>query len=572
MDTSVPEHLSATRHLISTFFRKSERELLHLTQNLPSNSEKNDLSDVAEVIEYLFPVFERICIDIAQIDWFIGQASELLSSLRTLRNSLAPVNRVPPELITSIISYRLGQIPDLGQYQVLLTSAAVCRYWRAAICSFPSLWTTMSDVYHPQLRRIILERSKASPLHVFCLRPSDGFMEEIGAHTPRIKTLQCKVAFDGGFDEPFNRGGSPNQMITDFRTCSDALETLYLSRNGSLDIPETVRFGIVSTNPAALRTLQLRYVPLTIQFTQLTTLTTFSYFNPHIRSELLLDFLAANTLLEEVTIHCLNIPDPPNRPVVPLDHLRQLSLNIGDTVQSLLQCLRLPPTTRIDLFLNRLAEGKLLWELLPPSLHDLPGIANTTLLHCKFTTELHLIVIGSNQSGGMITVRGHPTQLFAGKPVNLRPLNLGTVREIVVSSRTRPLASMWSRFRQAIQEMSSVETLVVGSRVTLHGLPAVLVNKDLLPNLSAITLVAPSLDEITSFVLSVIVRNEIPEVKRIGFLEILCPRYEEDLFTEAIKRPLEGHVGLVEVRAVQDAEDVWVKSIKRTVDRDGFFR
>jgi len=35
---------------------------------------------------------------------------------------------------------------------------------------------------------------------------------------------------------------------------------------------------------------------LTIQFTQLTTLTNFSYFDPHVRSELLLDFLAANTL------------------------------------------------------------------------------------------------------------------------------------------------------------------------------------------------------------------------------------------------------------------------------------
>jgi hypothetical protein len=37
-----------------------------------------------------------------------------------------------------------------------------------------------------------------------------------------------------------------------------------------------------------------------------------------------------------------------------------------------------------------------------------------------------------------------------------------------------------------------VETLVVGSRVTLHDLPAILMNEDLLPNLSAITLVTPS--------------------------------------------------------------------------------
>ena len=397
-------------------------------------------------------------------------------------------------------------------------------------------------------------------------------MVDIGAHTTRIKILQCKVTFGGGLDEPSSREGNPNQMISDFKTPSDALETLRLSRNVISDIPETIRFGIVPTNPKALRTLHLRHLPLTIQFAQLTTLTNFSYSNPHVHSELLLDFLAANTLLEDVTIHCMNISDPSHRPVIPLDHLRQLSLKMGHTAQNLLQCLRLPATSRIDLFLNRLAEGKLLWELLPASLDALPGIADTTLLHCKFTTEFHLIVIGSNPVGGMITARGHPTQVFVGKPVNLRPLNLGVVRELVLSSRTRPLTSMWSRFGQAIQEMNSLETLVVGSRVTLHDLPAILMNRDLLPNLSAITLVAPSFDEIASFVSSVVVRNRTPDAKRIEFLEILCSRYEEDALAEAVRGPLEGDVGLVEVRAVQDADDVWVKSIKRTIDRDGFFR
>ena len=359
-------------------------------------------------------------------------------------------------------------------------------------------------------------------------------------------------------------------MVSDFKTSSDTLETLYLSRNGLSNIPETVRFGIVPTNPKALRTLQLRYVPLTVQLAQLTTLTTFHYFNPYIRSDLLLDFLAANPFLVDVSIHCTGVYNLPDRDVIALDHLRQLSLTIGDTTQDLLQCLRLPMASRVDLFLNRMTEGKPLWELLPPSLDALPGIANTSLLHCKFTTEFHMIVIGSNPTGGVITVRGHPTQLFAGKPVNLRPLNLGMVREFVLTSRTRPLAGMWARFRQTVLEMSNLETLVIGSRVTLHDLPAILTQKDLLPSLSAITLVAPSLDEIAALVSSVVARNQIPEAKRIEFLEVLCSRYEEKSVVEAVKRPLERWVGLVEVRVVQDVDEVWVNSIKRTIDRDGF--
>ena len=397
-------------------------------------------------------------------------------------------------------------------------------------------------------------------------------MEDIGAHASRIKTLHCRITFGGGLDEPFNDSGNPNQMVSDFKTSSDVLETLCLYRNGLRDISETVRFGILPVDPKTLRTLDLRKVPLTVQLTQLTSVTNFFYSISRIRSELLLDFLAANTLLEDIAIECINITDPPSRPIVPLDHLRQLSLRMGPTVQSLLQCLRLPSSSRIDLFMNSLAEGKLLLELLPASLHALPGIANTTLLQCRITSEFHLIVIGSNPDGGMVTVRGHPTQLFAGKPVNLRPLNLGIVREFVLSSRTISLGSTWTRFRQTIQEMNGVETLVVGGRVTLHGLPEILKDKDLFPNLSAITLMTPPLDEILSFVSSILTRTQTPGAKRIEFLEVLCSSFDGDCLVGAVKGPLEGFVGLVEIRAVQDADDVWIKSIKRAIDRDGFFK
>jgi len=112
-----------------------------------------------------------------------------------------------------------------------------------------------------------------------------------------------------------------------------------------------------------------------------------------------------------------------------------------------------------------------------------------------------------------------------------------------------------------------VETLVVGSRVPLHDLPAILMVKGLL---SAITLVAPSPDETPRFVSSVIAHNGMAGVRRIEFLEILCPRYEADLVAEAVNRPLEGHVGLVEVRSVRDVGGVWVKSINRAIEREFF--
>ena len=117
-----------------------------------------------------------------------------------------------------------------------------------------------------------------------------------------------------------------------------------------------------------------------------------------------------------------------------------------------------------------------------------------------------------------------------------------------------------------------METLVVGGRVTLHGLPAILKDKDLFPNLSAITLMTPPLNEIPSFVSSILDRTRTSGVKKIEFLEVLCSSFDGDCLAEAVKRPLEGYVGLVEVRVIQDADDVWIKSIRRAIDRDGLFK
>ena len=66
MNLSTPEHRSTAKHLISTFFRKSEHELSRLTEKLPSDSGRYDVSNVSEVIPPLFFFFldEDICIDL----------------------------------------------------------------------------------------------------------------------------------------------------------------------------------------------------------------------------------------------------------------------------------------------------------------------------------------------------------------------------------------------------------------------------------------------------------------------------------------------------------------------------
>ena len=56
MNSLAPDHLFAAKHLISAFFRDSERKLSPLTQKFSSNSTKCGHFDVAEVIFFSFHI------------------------------------------------------------------------------------------------------------------------------------------------------------------------------------------------------------------------------------------------------------------------------------------------------------------------------------------------------------------------------------------------------------------------------------------------------------------------------------------------------------------------------------
>ena len=84
-----------------------------------------------------------------------------------------------------------------------------------------------------------------------------------------------------------------------------------------------------------------------------------------------------------------------------------------------------PPTSRIDLFLDRLPEGKLLWQTPLDS-----GRVQPSRWHDYRTWTSRTTPCGETD-----------------KP---RLPNPGTAQKAVVSSRTRPFASIWSRFQQAI--------------------------------------------------------------------------------------------------------------------------
>ena len=77
---------------------------------------------------------------------------------------LAPANGLPPEIISHIGRYVLGD--DAIDTRAIVPLTHVCRYWRDSIASTPDNWTLVSNERLEDLAALSLERSKAAPLTI----------------------------------------------------------------------------------------------------------------------------------------------------------------------------------------------------------------------------------------------------------------------------------------------------------------------------------------------------------------------------------------------------------------------
>lgn len=104
-----------------------------------------------------------------QIDQEIAHLEHALFALKARRNNLAPILRLPPELLALIFVFNAYSYEDADPIEADDLSwarvAHVCRYWRMVAIDCPRLW------YRVTLRgqrwvATVLERSKAVPLVV----------------------------------------------------------------------------------------------------------------------------------------------------------------------------------------------------------------------------------------------------------------------------------------------------------------------------------------------------------------------------------------------------------------------
>lgn len=164
-------------------------------------------------------------------------------SMRFLRNSFVPANRLPPEILSLIPS-------SFQSKRDLVNATAVCRYWRNTLLSFPNLWRDVDcsgsrGAFRYYMFRVCLERSWAVPLNVRLA--SIKYLSDIAPHIARFSTLKIELAVPERFGEIAAYFSRPAPILRELSISTIA------PRNQDLSIPPELFGG----DFASLRTLRI---------------------------------------------------------------------------------------------------------------------------------------------------------------------------------------------------------------------------------------------------------------------------------------------------------------------------
>ena len=128
---------------------------------------------------------------LTQVDDAISRIPEIQRKAKNARNSLAPINRFPPETLALVAAF-------FESGRQLLDATAVCRHWRVALLSFPRLWNTIRCSNRRQFNAY-LERSKSVPLAVQFYKLHHRQLRSLVPHTSRLVALTVRVSGSSDF-------------------------------------------------------------------------------------------------------------------------------------------------------------------------------------------------------------------------------------------------------------------------------------------------------------------------------------------------------------------------------------
>jgi len=316
-------------------------------------------------------------------------ALEVLSLIRSMKNHLAPINRIPPDVFSLV----LGYWSDTDMDEILITMTHVCHGWRELLIARTWLWARL-DCTNVDKTRVYIERAKLSRMRISLFEDQDQpYLEQAFLlavpHIRRLKSLTIVGASD------------IFQNLTKLLTIpTPSLEelTIVLWCDPAPNLDNTLFSGAHS-----LRRLCLRGSIADLPWKNLRNLTSFELCTPYdpIVVTRFLAFLENAPLLRDIRLFGL-IPTSSNAPpgrVVFLPHLEELSIYAHPT-HSVLNHISIPVNALLTLDFSFSGDKSPLPDCLPMTAKNLQNLSWITKVNLCFDGRKRLVQL-SGPSGAL---------------------------------------------------------------------------------------------------------------------------------------------------------------------------
>jgi len=447
-------HGPSIEQLISALDRKLLMECGQIQSVMPPTSRALVATLAKKVPSQKLKGSPRALTRCLQVDILERHAQEVIREVRTLRNSLRPVNRLPPEVLTFCATL----VSD-GDPRSIVALTHVCRYWREAIGSNPRNWRSISTSWK-RLVPLCLERAGAVPLVVDIAVPDgkgdEKFLKALIPNIPRTGSLRLTgyssveaVADDlpGFFDSPIL-----NLVSLELQQSVAPAQPF-----PSNEMPTPPVFSNVRT----LKSLHLTQTPIypaLFNIASLVELKLIGYTSPF-EFGTFIGFLDSHIALEFVDLDIQftdgSVWTTPARKVA-LARLRHLSITCSESTDSkgLLSCVSLPRGVRLEVFSTKRRDCPGLSSFLPSPLNPIQELLNPiTTVKSQFTPPvLHLT--GKNSFFSFTALAGWG-EVYPG----ITLFSITAVREFHLD--IHPCTSTNNNLSWVLKRLPALETLVI---------------------------------------------------------------------------------------------------------------
>ena len=385
---------------------------------------------------------------IFQLDALDQVACEVISSIRSMRNRRAPVNRLPWDVLALIPDFWKGH----KKRRVAITLTHVCRTWREIFMSRASLWTDFYCI-DAEKTRVYLERSKSVPINIWLEReqgllPNDPFLDIPSHAIDRLKSLCVRATPDHLED-----------FTKHFVHPTPFLKTLEID-GGAADIHETIPVlpsALFGGDLSSLRKLCLHSVCTQLPWRNMNNLTSFALgfvSQPTVSIGQILDFFESAPRLTDVNLlSAAPTLGAQEGRSVSLSHLKRLNICGSQPPSLLLDHLIIPVGAQALIALDSVDHIDDVLPRSPNNFQNLSNISEISLQFRSFNTCMRFT--GPNGTFGVGSRFGpDPTRLVT---CALERFDTSCAQRLEIEDDGR----ITNELHEAIRSMANLRTLKI---------------------------------------------------------------------------------------------------------------